>query len=96
MLAKEISVKRYVVRLSGEERERLETLLRKGKSPALQNGPLTWKRASTAGGCWPVSDRSGRFWNGQWPVLLTPIVWEFQEQHWRPGRLPDQVEGRVS
>ena len=29
MLAKEISVKRYVVRLSGEERERLETLLRK-------------------------------------------------------------------
>ena len=34
MLAKEISVKRYVVGLSGEERERLETLLRKGKSPA--------------------------------------------------------------
>ena len=34
MLAKEISVKRYVVRLSGEERERLETLLRKGKNPA--------------------------------------------------------------
>jgi len=42
-----------------------------------------------AQGYWPVSDRSGRFWNGQWPVLLTPIVWEFQEQHWRPGRLPD-------
>ena len=34
MAAKEISVKRYVVRLSGEERERLEALLRKGKSPA--------------------------------------------------------------
>src|SRR6516162_7895815 len=34
MAAKEISVKKYVVRLSGEERERLETLLRKGKSPA--------------------------------------------------------------
>jgi hypothetical protein len=32
--AKEISVKRYVVRLSGEERERLEALIRKGKSPA--------------------------------------------------------------
>src|SRR5262249_8865611 len=32
--AKEISVKKYVVRLSGEERERLETLIRKGKSPA--------------------------------------------------------------
>jgi hypothetical protein len=34
MLAKEISVKRYVVRLSGEERRQLETLVRKGKSPA--------------------------------------------------------------
>src|SRR3984893_18518200 len=34
MAAKEISVKKYVVRLSGEERERLEALIRKGKSPA--------------------------------------------------------------
>src|SRR5262249_25765945 len=34
MAAKEMSVKKYVVRLSGEERERLETLIRKGKSPA--------------------------------------------------------------
>src|SRR5262245_52610107 len=34
ILAKEISVKRYVVRLSGEERRQLETLVRKGKSPA--------------------------------------------------------------
>jgi hypothetical protein len=34
MGAREISVKKYVVRLSGEERERLETLIRKGKSPA--------------------------------------------------------------
>src|SRR6202040_1869420 len=34
MAAKEISVKKYVGRLSGEERERLETLIRKGKSPA--------------------------------------------------------------
>ncbi len=34
MAAKEISVKKYVVRLSSEERERLETLIRKGKSPA--------------------------------------------------------------
>src|SRR5204863_3934514 len=34
MAAKEISVKKYAVRLSGEERERLETLIRKGKSPA--------------------------------------------------------------
>jgi hypothetical protein len=36
MAAKAIAVKRYVVRLSGEERERLEAMLRKGKSPARQ------------------------------------------------------------
>jgi homeodomain-containing protein len=34
MAGKEISVKTYVVRLSGEERQQLETLIRKGKSPA--------------------------------------------------------------
>ena len=34
MATREISVKRYVVRLSGEEREQLATLIRKGKSPA--------------------------------------------------------------
>ena len=34
MVAKEISVKKYVVRLNADERERLEVLIRKGKSPA--------------------------------------------------------------
>jgi hypothetical protein len=34
MAAKAISVEKYVVRLSGEERERLEALVGKGKSPA--------------------------------------------------------------
>src|SRR5215831_3139262 len=34
MAGKEIAVKKYVVRLSGEEREQLETLIRKGKGPA--------------------------------------------------------------
>jgi hypothetical protein len=34
MAAKEISVERYVMRLSADEREQLETLIRKGKSPA--------------------------------------------------------------
>ena len=32
MAGKEISVKKYVVRLSAEERDRLEALLRKGKA----------------------------------------------------------------
>jgi len=34
MATKESSVKKYVVRLSGEEREQLEALIRKGESPA--------------------------------------------------------------
>src|SRR6266436_4022835 len=34
MAAREKAVKRYVVRLSGDEREQLETLIRQGKSPA--------------------------------------------------------------
>src|ERR1700687_6220919 len=34
MATKEIALKKYVVRLSVAEREQLETLLRKGKSPA--------------------------------------------------------------
>ena len=34
MAGKEIAVKKYVVRLSGEERQQLEALIRKGKGPA--------------------------------------------------------------
>src|SRR6201997_68560 len=34
MRGKEISVKKYVVRLNADEREQLEVLIRKGKSPA--------------------------------------------------------------
>ena len=34
MAAKEIAVKKYVVKLSPEERERLDTLIRSGKHPA--------------------------------------------------------------
>jgi Homeodomain-like domain len=34
MAAKEVIVKKYVVRLSDDEREQLATLIRKGKSPA--------------------------------------------------------------
>ena len=34
MSAREISVKKYVVRRTGEEREHLEALIRKGKDPA--------------------------------------------------------------
>src|SRR4030088_98560 len=55
MAAKEISVKKYVVRLSGEERERLEALIRKGKGPAqrlLKARILLKADASEAGEGW--------------------------------------------
>ena len=34
MAGKDIAVKKYVVRLGAEEREQLQALIRKGKSPA--------------------------------------------------------------
>src|SRR5207302_918395 len=54
MAAKEISVKKYVVRLSGEERERLEMLIRKGKSPARRvlKARILLKAVSEAGKGW--------------------------------------------
>ena len=58
MAAKEISVKKYVVRLSGEERERLEALIRKGKSPArrlLKARVLLKADVSEAGDGWSDS-----------------------------------------
>jgi hypothetical protein len=58
MAAKEISVKTYVVRLSGEERQHLETLVRKGKSPArrlLKAGILLKADVSEAGEGWSDS-----------------------------------------
>jgi hypothetical protein len=58
MAAKEISVKKYVVRLSGEEREQLEALIRKGKSPAqrlLKARILLKADVSEAGGGWSDS-----------------------------------------
>jgi transposase len=58
MAAKEISVKTYVVWLNGEERERLKTLIRKGKSPArrlLKARILLKADVSEAGGGWSDS-----------------------------------------
>ena len=58
MAGKEIAVKKYVVRLSGEERERLEFLVRAGKSPAqlLTKARILLKAdASEAGEAWSDS-----------------------------------------
>ena len=42
MAAKVPSVKRYVVRLSAEERRELEAMVRKGKSPAQRLSRSLW------------------------------------------------------
>ena len=58
MATKEISVKKYVVRLSDEEREQLEALIRKGKSPAqrlLKARILLKADVSEAGAGWSDS-----------------------------------------
>jgi hypothetical protein len=55
MAAKEIIVKKYVVRLSGEEREQLAALTRKGRAPAqrLMKARILLKAdASEAGEGW--------------------------------------------
>jgi hypothetical protein len=61
-LRKEISVKRYVVRLSGEEREQLEALIRKGKSPARPMSRTPVKGGATAG--------SSRLWRPAHPWFI--------------------------
>ena len=58
MVGKEISVKKYVVQLSADEREQLEVLIRKGKSPAqrlLKARILLKADVSQAGGGWSDS-----------------------------------------
>src|SRR5438876_12112647 len=58
MARKEIAVKKYVVRLSAEEREQLEALIRKGKSPAkrlLKARILLKADVSDAGAGWSDS-----------------------------------------
>jgi Homeodomain-like domain len=58
MARKEISVKKYVVRLSGEEREQLDALIRKGKGPArrlLKARILVKADVSDAGAGWSDS-----------------------------------------
>jgi len=50
MAPNEISVKKYVVRLSGAERQQVETLIRKGKGPA--RGPHFIEGGRLGGESW--------------------------------------------
>ena len=55
MVAREIAVKKYVVKLSAQERERLASLIHSGKHPAqkLTKARLLLKAdASSAGAAW--------------------------------------------
>jgi hypothetical protein len=66
MAATEISVKKYVMRMSADEREQLEALIRKGKSPAqrlLKARILLKADVSEAGEGWRAagSSRHARF-----------------------------------
>src|SRR5208282_93963 len=55
MVAKEISVKKYVVRLNADEREQLEALIRKGKQRLLKARVLLKADVSEAGEGWSDS-----------------------------------------
>src|SRR6478735_1473251 len=55
MAGKDLSVKKYVVRLSAGEREHLQALIRKGKSPALKARILLKADVSEAGEGWSDS-----------------------------------------
>ena len=64
MARKEIAVKKYVVRLSAEEREQLEMLIRKGKGPArrLLKARILLKADVSEAGPAGVTVKSSRPW----------------------------------
>ena len=65
MAVKDIAVKKYGVRLSAQEREQLQALVRKGKGPArrlLKARILLKADVSEGGPGWSDSVRSLRLW----------------------------------
>ena len=64
MAVKDIAVKKYVVRLSAQEREQLEALVRKGKGPArrLLKARILLKADVSEGGPGGVTVRSLWLW----------------------------------
>ena len=74
MAGKEIAVKKYVVRLDAEERDRLNELIRKGKSsaPLLTKARILLKAdVSDAGEGWSDA-RSPRRWTPASPMSSGP------------------------
>src|SRR5208282_6064247 len=69
MAAKAPSVKRYVVRLSAEERQQLEAMVRKGKSPAqrLLKARILLKSDVSEDGEVGTTAGSSRLWRPAFP-----------------------------
>ena len=74
MAGKEIAVKKYVVRLTTDERERLETLTRAGKNSAqlLTKARILLKADVSEGGRVGATARSRRRWTPVSPILVAP------------------------
>ena len=85
MTAKQIAVKKYVVKLSDEEREQLNTLIHMGKHPArrLMKARILLKAdASEAGEGWSDSEIAAALDTSVDTVARTASNW------WRKGSSP--------
>ena len=85
MTAKQPAVKKYVVTLSADERERLDALIQKGKSPArqvLKARILLKADASAAGEAWSDSRIAAALDTSLTPSRARGSNW------WREGSTP--------
>ena len=100
MIAKEIAVKKYVVKLSTEERERLDTLIRSGKHPArkLTRARILLKAdAGEAGEGWSDSQIAAALGTGLTTVarIRQQLVEEGFESVLTPKRSPASARPRI-
>jgi hypothetical protein len=98
--AKEIAVKKYVVTLSAEERERLEMLIRSGKHPAreLNRARILLKAdASDAGEAWSDSQIAAALDTALSTVaqVRQQLVEEGVESALTPKRSPNSARKRI-
>jgi hypothetical protein len=85
--AKRIAEKRYLVRLSDEEKEQLNTLIRAGKHPARQltKARILFKAdASEAGEGWRDSEIAAALEKASTPLLVHASNW-WKRASRRPG-----------
>ena len=100
MIAKEIAVKKYVVKLSTEERERLDTLIRSGKHPArkLTRARILLKAdVGEAGEGWSDSQIAAALDTGLTTVarIRQQLVEEGLESVLTPKRSPASARTRI-